>query len=82
MIVATSAAVAAVARAATVSSLTSELAAISLSRSSCIRHRCSSAGSRSRAAETICSNASFSTMTARAAELDRIHSAWSAEEVS
>ena len=48
---------AAVARSATVSSLTSAPAAISSSRSSCSRQRCSSAGSRSRAAEIICSNA-------------------------
>ncbi len=82
MTVARSAAAAALARSAAVSSLTSAPPAMSFSRSSRSRQRCSRAGSRSRMAAIICSNPSVSTMTARAAESDRIHSACSAEDVS
>ena len=82
MTVARSAALAALARSARVSSLTPAPPSASLRRSGLTRHRCSSAGSRSRASVMTCSNPSVSAMTARAAESDRIHSACSADEVS
>ena len=82
MIVAMSAAPAAVARSATVSSLTSAPAAVSLSRSLLQPPHVLKGGQPVARGRDHRSKASFSTMTARAAELDRIHSACSAEEVS
>jgi hypothetical protein len=82
MRVAGSAAFVVLVRSATASSVTSApLAARSLSPG-WTRHRCSSAGSRSRALVIIFSKVSVSAMTTRAAESDRIHSACSAEDVS
>ena len=69
-------------REVSVSSGTSAPPAVSAGRSVSSSHRCSSAGSRSRASEIIDANPSVSAMTARASELEMIHSACSAEEVS